>query len=84
MTEIGLPSNKCLSSSNIGLTSVDNVCFDKFVLKFAKIFSFVYTFVAGKLFEKLLKCEHRFNLYSSKGVKPDSYSFFKCESKSEF
>ena len=55
------------------------VCFDK--LKVAEKFNSFYTSVASKLVEKMPKCVKRygksfvFNCYSSKGVRPNSFSF---------
>jgi hypothetical protein len=78
LKKLGLPSKKGLSSTNIGLKIEDSICFDK--LKVAETFNSFYTSVASKLVEKLPKCINKygrgfvFNYYSSKGVKPDSYS----------
>ena len=77
---LGLPSKRGQTSSNIGLNVDGNIIFDKSIV--SEKFNSFYTSVADKLVSKLPSClnifgsNFVFNYYSSKGVKPDSFSFY--------
>ena len=79
LRDLGMPSKKVkTSTSTLGLKIDNEVCFDKATC--AQKFNEFYTTVASKLVEKLPKSFNKFgkkfveNFYSSKGVKPNSYS----------
>ena len=80
LKQLGLPSKKCVGSTgNIGLRINGEIIFD--FLNVAEHFNSFYTTVASKLVEKLptsfCKYGESFvtNLYLSKGVFPNSFSF---------
>jgi hypothetical protein len=76
---LGLPSKKSNESSKIVLNIDGEITFDK--LKVSEKFNSFYTTVASKLVDKLPSSLKKFsksfvfNFYSSKGVKPDSFTF---------
>ena len=79
LKQLGMPSTKSQSSSNVGLNIDGTVNFDK--IKVAEKFNQFYTSVADNLVRKLPKALTSFgsgfvfNFYSSKGVLPESFSF---------
>ena len=84
LRDLGMPSKKSkTASSNIGL-KIDNepTCAEKF--------NEFYTTMASNLVKKLPKSLNEFgkkfveNFYCSKGVKPNSYSFFQYSLETKF
>ena len=89
LTDLGMPSKKSkTASSNIGLKTDNEVCLDKPTC--TEKFNELYTTVASNLVKKQPKSLNKFgkkfveNFYRSKGVKPNSYSFFQYSLETKF